>query len=331
MRIFRFFCVFFVSLSSIHAPCQQVSAPEPQSGSIIGTVMDTNNDTVPGATVTVDGADSNRPPVTTNDDGFFVLKDLRPAVPYHVRVSAKGFAGWTSPEISLKPGQELDLSEIKLTIAIVQTTVSAVTQEEVAIEQVKAAEKQRVLGIVPNFYVAYDPNTVPLTAKLKFKLATRTATDIVSIGAAAFLAGINQAADTPAYVQGAKGYGQRFGAAYADGVSDILIGGALLPALLHQDPRYFYQGTGTNKSRFMHAISSPFRCKGDNGKWQFNYSSIGGDLISSSLSNLYYPDSDRGASLVFTNAAIITGGRMANALAQEFILRKFTSHAKDKN
>ena len=109
--------------------------------------------------------------------------------------------------------------------------------------------------------------------------------------ASASLAGIDQAADTPNYVQGAKGYGERLGATYTDGFTDILIGGAVLPSLLHQDPRYFYQGTGTKKSRILHALSSPFICKGDNGRWQPNYSSVGGDLASGAISNAYYPAS----------------------------------------
>lgn len=141
----------------------------------------------------------------------------------------------------------------------------------------------------------------------------------------------NQAADTPNYVQGAKGFGQCFGAAYADGASDILIGGAILPSLLRQDLRYFYQGMGTTKSRVLHALSSPFVAKGDTGHWQFNYSSVGGDLASGALSNLYYRHSNRGTGLVFDNALITTGGRIANALAQEFILRRFTTKAKNPN
>jgi hypothetical protein len=265
----------------------------------------------------------------TNTDGFFVLKGVRPSIAYRVKISAKGFADWTSPVVNLRAGQDFDFASIKLNLAIVETTVSAVSQEQVAIEQVKDAEKQRVFGVIPNFYVAYDPNTVPLTPKLKFKLAARTATDVVSIAGAAFIAGVNQAADTPAYQQGWKGYGQRFGASYADGVSNILIGGALLPSLLHQDPRYFYQGTGTKKSRMLHAMSAPFWAKSDNGKWGFNYSSIGGDLASSSLSNLYYPEQDRGAGLLFQNVALLTAGRVANAIVQEFVLPKFTSHSKD--
>jgi hypothetical protein len=132
-------------------------------------------------------------------------------------------------------------------------------------------------------------------------------------------------------VQGWNGYGERVGAAAADGLSDIMIGGAILPSLLHQDPRYYYQGTGTTKSRVLHAISYPFICRGDNGKLQPNYSSVGGDLGSAALSNLYYPQSDRGANLVFQNFAITTGERMLSTLVQEFVLNRLTARQRLKN
>ena len=106
-----------------------------------------------------------------------------------------------------------------------------------------------------------------------------------------------------------------------------MIGGAILPSLLHQDPRYFYQGTGTTKSRIFHAISNPFVCRGDNGDMQPNYSSLGGDLISSAISNAYYPRSNRGAGLVFGNFAIGTAERVVSSLAQEFLFRKLTPKA----
>jgi hypothetical protein len=185
---------------------------------------------------------------------------------------------------------------------------------------------------VPNFYVVYDAkDAVPLSAKLKFKLAMRVAVDPVTIAGVATLAAMQQAGDTPNYVQGAKGYGQRFGAVAAGGVSDILIGGAVLPSLLHQDPRYFYQGTGTTTSRLKHALLSPFVCRGDNGKPQVNLSSLGGDLASSALSNTYYPNSNRGPSLVFGNFAIGTAERMLSGVIQEFVLRRLTPAAKSKS
>ena len=199
---------------------------------------------------------------------------------------------------------------------------------QVATEQVKVAETQRVFGIIPNFYVVYDKNAAPLTPELKFKLALRVSYDPVTFAGVAVLAAADQAGDRPNYGQGAQGYAKRFGATALDGFTNIMIGGAILPSLLHQDPRYFYQGTGTVKSRAFHALSYPFACMGDNGKRQPNYSSLGGDLAASALTNLYYPSSDRGVGVTFENFAISTGSRMAATLFQEFLLRKLT---KSKN
>ena len=313
-------------LLTIQAYAQEISAPTPQPAVVIGTIEDTNSDIVPSATVVADDSvASERRTVTADGNGAFLLSDLHPGVPYRITVHAQGFTDWSSPALNLTPGQFLQLTQIKLSLAAVETTVTAVMPEQIALEQVHAEEKQRVLGIIPNFYVVYDRDAVPLTKEMKYQLAFKAATDAVTIAAVALHSGMNQAGDTPDYGQGWKSYGQRFGAAYADGFSDIMIGGAILPSLLHQDPRYFYQGTGTTKSRTLHALSAPFVARGDNGHLQFNASSIGGDLASGALSNLYYPDSNRGPSLVFTGALITTGGRMANALAQEFVLHRFTS------
>jgi hypothetical protein len=207
------------------------------------------------------------------------------------------------------------------------TVTALYSPVQIATQEVHVEEEQRVLGVIPNFYVVYDSSGVPLTPKLKFELALKSSIDPVTFGGVLLYAGINQAAHRPNYIGNDVGYGQRVGAFYADGLSDILFGGAILPTLLHQDPRYFYMGPdrGTKKQRFWYAVRTPFVCKGDNGKWEPNYSSIGGDLISGSLSNLYYPQSDRGAGLVLSSAAIGAGGRVVMALAQEFVLRKLTT------
>ncbi len=295
---------------------------------MIGTVTDVTGSTVSGATVVLQGPHGDRRVVLTNDNGFFEFKVLPPGT-YRAIVSAKGFANWTSPTVVLHPGQAVILTGAKLKVAEAKTSISVgYSSEQIATQQVKKQEEQRVFGIIPNFYVTYEHNPEPLTPKLKFKLALRTSVDPVTIVAVAMVAGFNQAADRPDYVQGAKGYAQRFGAVYADAFSDILIGGAVLPSLLRQDPRYFYQGTGTKKSRALHAMSSPFVCKGDNGHLQPNYSSIGGDLAASALANTYYPPQNRGVGTVFTNFLIDTGERVGASLAQEFLLRKLTPKAK---
>ena len=314
-------------------PTALPDAPSAQPGIIVGTVIDVNNDAVPGATVVLEGPLLKSPrTVVSNNNGFFEFNELEPATPYHVTISAEGFANWTSPDVTLQPGQYVILPVNKLRIAQAVTTVTVgFSAEELATEQVKIQEHQRVLGIIPNFYVSYDPNAAPLTTKLKFKLASKVAFDPITFIGVGIVAASEQAGDHPDYQQGWKGYAERYGAAYTNGFTDIMIGGAILPSLLHQDPRYFYQGKGTNKSRALHAIISPFVCRGDNGKMQPNYSTIGGDLASAAISNAYYPASNRGAGLVFGNFLLGTAQRAASNLAQEFILRRITSKAKNQN
>jgi hypothetical protein len=309
------------------------SAPDAGPAELNGTVTDTNGDLIPGATVVLDGSDSPAPQTElANDSGFFHFDGLKPGGPYRVTVTANGFEKWSSPPIVLKAGQFFGVTDIKLKIdaGVSSITVNSST-DEIAAQQVRLEEQQRVLGFIPNFYVVYDSkHAVPLTTKLKFHMAYKAATDPVSIVGAAALAGMNQAGDTPNYRQGAVGYGERFGAGYADGVTDIMFGGAILPSLLHQDPRYFYQGTGSTKSRLLHAMSAPFICRGDNGNNEINFSSMGGDLIAGAVSNAYYPESNRGASLVFTGFALSTGERVVNTVIQEFIIKKLTPGAKNQ-
>jgi hypothetical protein len=310
---------------------RMVASPSVDAGNVSGTVIDVYGDIVPGATVMIEGSDvTDRHSQDANDNGFFEFKNLPPGTSYRVTVSANGFDPWVSPPVRLERGQFVHVSEIKLRVHTEAASVRVVaTPEQIATEQVTIAEHQRILGFIPNFYVVYDSeNAVALTTKLKFRMATRVAVDPVSFFGAATLGAINQAADVPNYQQGWKGYAQRSGALYADGATNIMFGGAILPWLLHQDPRYFYLGKGPTKSRLLHALSNPFICKGDNGHKQPNISSMGGDLISGAISNLYYPESNRGVSLVFTGFLFSTAEREVVSVLQEFVVRRFTPSAK---
>jgi Carboxypeptidase regulatory-like domain len=334
MSFSQFLCVLVLSVSVVTTPAiaQQIDAPQPEPGRISGTVTDVNGDVIPGADVTLEGPAPEHTRVLANDNGFFVFDNLKPGASYHVTINAEGFVTWSSPSISVSPGQYVFLTGSKLDIAGAATSVTVyASSAQIAAEQVKIEERQRVFGIIPNFYVVYDHDQAPLTTKLKFKLALKSGTDPVFFAGVAFVAAADQAGDTPDYGQGAKGYGQRMGATYANGFTDIMVGEAILPSLLHQDPRYFYQGTGTTKSRAVHALTSPFICKGDNGRWEPNYSSVGGDLAAGAISNIYYPQSNRGAGILFENALVTTGGRMVNGLVQEFILRRFTPSARPRS
>jgi Carboxypeptidase regulatory-like domain len=304
----------------------QVSQAAPRPATVVGTVTDVNGDAIPNATVVLKEVEGNDPlTIVTTENGMFEFHDVTPGITYQLSVSGKDFAGWTSTPITLNPDQFKIVSGIQLRIATERTTVDVhYDPVEVATEQFKAEEKQRVFGVIPNFYVSYENDPAPLTAKMKFKLALKVSTDPVTAAGVLVVASAKQAGDTPNYGQGWAAYGKRIGVTAADGFSDIMIGGAILPSLLHQDPRYFYQGTGTTGSRVRHAMFSPFVARGDNGKWQPNYSSLGGDLAASALGNLYYPRSNRGAGLVFGNFAIGTAERIGASLAQEFLLGKFT-------
>jgi hypothetical protein len=221
-----------------------------------------------------------------------------------------------------------------LAVATAVTDVEVgLSQIEVAQEQIEVQEKQRVLGFIPNFYVSYVPNAVPLTSKQKFGLAWKMTVDPVSFVLVGGVAGVEQAQnDFSGYGQGAEGYAKRYGAAYADFVAGTFIGGAILPSLLKQDPRYFYKGSGSRRSRILYAIANSVICKGDNGRWQANYSNILGDLAAGGISNLYYPAKDRkGAGLTFEIGLIGIGSTAAFNLFQEFFLRKVTRHVPNQN
>src|SRR5260370_2482218 len=111
--------------------------------------------------------------------------------------------------------------------------------------------------------------------------------------------------DVSGYGQCAQGYGKRYGASYAKFIASTYSGGAILPSLLKQDPRYFYKGSGSKRSRMLYAIANSVICKGDNGHWQANYSNIVGSLAAGGSSNLYYPaDSLEGAGLTFGKGLI---------------------------
>jgi hypothetical protein len=203
------------------------------------------------------------------------------------------------------------------------------SSKEVAAQQLKAEEQQRILGFIPNLYVTYEPHPEPLTTNMKFHLAYKSLTHPMFFARVSLWAGVQQARDNPdEWHQGMKGYSKRLGAGFADATIGGLISNAIMPSLLHQDPRYFYQGTGTKWSRARHAMFSPFVCRGDNGSWQPNYSQWGGSLIGYSISTAYYPSSNRTAGHVFEAFGIDMGLHVIGSLAQEFILGKFTSRGK---
>ena len=300
--------------------------PEPEfPGSITGTVTDPKGAPLVGAKVSLTREDrSLGPDVMTGDDGRFTFASVTPG-PFQVTISGEGFAAQTASGV-LRSNENYQVPDVALAVATAVTEIRVeLTTVEIAQEQIKEQEKQRVLGVIPNFYVSYVPNAAPLSPKQKFSLAWKSTIDPVSFGVTAVITGVQQGNDDfKGYGQGAQGYFKRYGANYADLAISTFIGGAIFPSILKQDPRYFYKGTGGWKNRAMYAIAMAVMCKGDNGKWQPNYSAIAGSFAAGGISNLYYPSSDRGGTLIVENTLIGFGASAGANLLQEFVMKKLT-------
>jgi hypothetical protein len=312
-----------VSAPQNSVPASQAATAQGDA-TISGWVVDPTGVGVAGATVklSIRNQEAGQQAVT-DSDGRFTFTHAE-AGPIRLTITSAGFAQQEFSG-SVESRQSLEIPPITLALATVNTEVRVVPPQVIAEAQIKEEEKQKALGFIPNYYVSYVPNAVPLAPKQKFELAWKTMVDPVTFGITGAVAGIQQAQnDFSGYGQGADGYAKRYGAAYADAAIGTMIGGAILPSLFKQDPRYFYKGTGSKKSRLMYAIANSVICKGDNGHWQANYSGILGGLAAGGISNLYYPAKDRDAGLVFQNALIGIGATAAANVLQEFVVRKLT-------
>ena len=314
---------------------QQVADPpqatDPQlagTADLSGTVLDTNGDVVQSARVTLTGqSNSSIRTVQSGSNGQFAFTGL-PAGVYKITVTAPGMIASTSHQIPLGAGEARIVPPLVLAVSggITSVTVTG-NKEALAEEQVHIAVKQRIGGVIPNFYSSYNWNAPPMEAKQKFQLSFRSIIDPVSFLTVAGIAGAEQYQNVfPEYGGGIEGYGKRYGAAFATHVSANLLGRAVYPSIFHQDPRYFYKGKGSIGSRAMYAMSAAIIARSDDGRWEPNYSNVLGNFSAGAISNLYYPDADRGASLVVINGLVDTAGDAATNLLREFLLKKVTTH-----
>jgi hypothetical protein len=320
-----------------HISTQQTAAiqesDQHSGGSIVGTVLDAEGAEIANAVVTLENSDSKvERTLTTDSTGFYKFDAVEPGR-FSLTITSTGFATWISTGLALHTGESYDVPPVALEIASAMTNVEVtVTRHDIAEDQMHFEEKQRVLGVFPNFYASYVWNAAPLSAGQKFRLASRTLIDPVTIAIPAIIAGVElDEDDFNGYGQGTKGYAKRFGAAYADGFTSTMIGEAILPSLLHQDPRYFYKGTGSIRSRALYAIATVVICKGDNGHWQPNYSNVLGNLASAGISNLYYPSADESrVRLMIDNWLVGTASGAISSLFQEFLVKKISRGVQSK-
>jgi hypothetical protein len=306
-------------------------APGAVTARISGTVLDTNGDIIEGAQVKLTAKDG-RPEqvVETKGDGQFNFPGLTPGV-FRVTVTGPGMGTYSSLEIRVEAGEFRIVSGVVLAVAAASSSVTVSgDSESIAEEEVKVEIQQRVLGVLPNFYTSYDWNASPLRPKQKFELAYHAMTDPVAFAGAGVLATyehLNQV--YPAYEYGFEGFNHRFWAEYGNDAISRVLTSAVLPSLFHQDPRYFYKGTGSVRQRTQYAIVSVVVCRGDNGKRQLNISRLLGTFAAGAVSNLYYPAANRGASLVLTTGLIQSAGNVGNNLLREFLFKQISNQAKN--
>jgi hypothetical protein len=204
------------------------------------------------------------------DDSFISPQQQPSSAP----ASSQPAAGQSAPQSSTAPGSS--------------------AEQQTSEEQLKQQERQRVLGVMAAFNTTRNRDAAPLSTREKYQLFFKSATDPWAYMISAAGAGIDQADNSfPEYGQGAEGYGKRFGAAYTDYFTGNFFGNAVLTSMLREDPRYFQKGTGSYTGRMLWAAGSTVWCKRDKGTWGPNYANVIGNLIGSSISNLYYPASDR--------------------------------------
>jgi hypothetical protein len=304
---------------------QDVSA----AGTVSGTIVDDTGAGISGARITL-SHDAQPSPAETfaAADGQFTFMNV-PLGPFRLSVSAPGFASQSAAGMVVA-GEPLKLPSIRLTLAAgtVNVDVMPLTRVEIAELQIKEQEQQRVFGVVPNFFVSYVADAVPLTTNQKFELSWKAHLDPVQFAFVAAVAGIQQKRnDFAGFGDGAEGYAKRYAAAYANVWTSSIMTQVLLPSLFKQDPRYFfYSGDGGWGARLGYAASRAFIRRGDNGRWQPSYSGVLGSLAAGGISNLYYPAEDRGGiALTLANTGLGITQSVVAHVVQEFLFKKLTS------
>jgi len=304
------------------------TANQQATARVKGVVSDMEGGLVPGAHVVISCAEPAITRETTaNQTGFFSIAGL-PTGTYVLKISSPGLQTYVIHDLHLHGGQTYSLPEVSLPIARTSADVTVtVTTEEIAEAELHSELKQRVFGVLPNFYTSYQWDAAPLTAKQKLKLTLHAATDPVFFGTTAITAGIQQEQNTyPAYGGGAAGYWSRYGADYGDAVIGRFMGSVVFSTVFRQDPRYFVMTNGSWERRSWHAVSSTFMQRNDKTKhFEPAYSHLLGAATTGLIASTYHPGTSPGK-MVLNDTILDLGNKAANNLVREFVLRHLARH-----
>jgi len=194
--------------------------------------------------------------------------------------------------------------------------------------------EKRILGIIPNFRSSAGLTEYkPLTVKDKFRIARDDSFDRgtvvlgMAFGAQAQLTNAN-----PSFGQGIKGYSQYAATGYGDYLIGNMMTEGVFPSILHQDPRFFRQGTGSGWSRLGHSVKQIFWTRKDSGGYEFNYSEFVGNAAAVAISNAYYVDNRTvgdNVSKFGTQIAVDMAGNILKEFGPD-VMRKFSrKHPKN--
>lgn len=259
---------------------------------------------------------SSAPPVTI----AVADPDLLEAPTPQLQAAAAGQGQSTQqPAPNATPEQNSAAQESSSAQSPAGQTSAEKSEHDKAEEELRQQEQQRVWGVMATFNTTRNPDALPLSVGQKYRLFFKSATDPWAFSLASAVASIGQAHDDePEWGQGIKGYSTRFGAAYSDYFIGNFFGNAVLPSLLHEDPRYFQKGSGTVFSRAMWAADSTVWCKRDRGGWGPNWSNVMGNLIGTAIGRVYYPSADRTVSGTISDGLTVTAEGIIGSEVIEF-------------
>jgi len=195
-------------------------------------------------------------------------------------------------------------------------------------------QDKRAFGVMPNYRTADGTAPFhPITTKEKFTIATKDSFDTPVYFTTGLFAGLSQleGADNSVYGQGMKGFAHRYGINYADQVIGNYFPEAIVPALMHKDPRYFRKGEGPKWGRLFYAVSHLVVSKNDRGVTTFNSPEILGNALAS-LTVMSYHSHERTLGAGFYQWGVTyIGADMVGQILKEFWpdVKRHYSHKRE--
>jgi hypothetical protein len=122
----------------------------------------------------------------------------------------------------------------------------------------------------------------------------------------------------PKYGTDSGAFGQRLGAAVLREASMRFFSDSVLPAVTHEDPRYFRKAYGAIPQRGVYAAERVFVAQRDDGSHGFNISDTMGRAIAGALTMAYYPPVSANGRVAVRTWGVSLAGLAGNNLFQEF-------------